>query len=87
MTGRSNIARKFDVPEAPLTEQDERDRLEEVSIQFAREPAERSDELLDSLTGEAIKERRLQDATFWQRVKFRSRMLRAIALGAARAAR
>ena len=87
MTGRSNIARKIDVPDVPFTDQEERERLEEVSTQFAREPAERSDDLLDSLTGAAIKERRLQDATFWQRVKFRSRMLRAIARGAARAAR
>ncbi|MDB5703222.1 MAG: hypothetical protein JWN66_338 [Sphingomonas bacterium] len=85
MTGRSNIARKIEVPDAPLTDEDARERLEEVSSQFAREPAESSDALLDSLTSEAIKERRLQDATFWQRVKFRSRMLRAIALGRGKA--
>jgi hypothetical protein len=58
------------------------ERLDEISGEFALEPAETSDALLDLLTGDAIRERRLQDATFLQRVKFRSRMLRALARGA-----
>ena len=56
-----------------------RDRLEEVSRLYALETEARSDAQLDSLTSVAIKDRKLQDATFWQRVKFRSRMIRAAA--------
>jgi len=55
------------------------ERLEEVSRVYARETEARSDAQLDSLTDAAIKARKLQDATFWQRVKFRSRMIRAAA--------
>jgi len=58
-----------------------RDRLEEVSLLYARESEADSDAQLDSLTDVAIKEFKLQDATFWQRVKFRSRMIRAAAGG------
>jgi hypothetical protein len=60
-----------------------RDRLEEVSRLYALEAEAASDAQLDSLTDVAIKDRKLQDATFWQRVKFRSRMIRAAAGGAA----
>ena len=58
-----------------------RERLEVVSRAYARETEASSDALLDSLTDAAIKELKLQDATFWQRVKFRSRMIRAAARG------
>ena len=54
-----------------------RERLEEVSCLYARETEAASDAQLDSLTEAAIKDRKLQEATFWQRVKFRSRMIRA----------
>lgn len=66
------------------TAQEQRDRFDEISGEFASGDAEMSDAMLDQLTGDAIKERRLQDATFWQRVKFRSRMLRAVESGAQR---
>jgi len=66
---------------SPLVAQEQRERLEEVSRLYARETAASSDALLDSLTEAAIRELKLQDATFWQRVKFRSRMIRAAAGG------
>jgi hypothetical protein len=58
-----------------------RERLEVVSRAYARESQASSDALLDSLTDAAIRALKLQDATFWQRVKFRSRMIRAAAGG------
>ncbi|MEO9132012.1 MAG: hypothetical protein ABI240_12480 [Sphingomonas sp.] len=60
---------------------EQRERLEEVSRLYALETEAVSDAQLDSLTDEAIKTLKLQDATFWQRVKFRSRMIRAAAGG------
>jgi len=54
-----------------------REKLEEMSRLYARETEAVSDAQLDSLTDAAIKARKLQEATFWQRVKFRSRMIRA----------
>ena len=71
------------IPRA-YTAQEQRDRFDEISGEFAGGDAETSDAMLDQLTGDAIKERRMQDATFWQRVKFRSRMLRAVESGAKR---
>jgi hypothetical protein len=59
-----------------------RERLEVVSRAYARENEASSDALLDSLTDAAIRSLKLQDATFWQRVKFRSRMIRAATEGA-----
>jgi len=77
MTG--SAARKTDLLYRSYTSQEQRDRFDEISSEFASGDAEASDAMLDLLTGDAIKEWRLQDATFWQRVKFRSRMLRAAA--------
>lgn len=61
-----------------FSSQEQRDRLEEISREYAAAPAHISDAALDSLTDEAISQWRLQDGTFWQRVKFRSRMIRAL---------
>jgi hypothetical protein len=61
-----------------FSSQEQRDRLEEISRDYAAVPAHISDAELDSLTDEAISQWRLQDGTFWQRVKFRSRMIRAL---------
>ena len=66
---------------SPLVAQEQRERLEEVSRLYARESEAASDAQLDSLTDAAIKTLKLQEATFWQRVKFRSRMIRAAAGG------
>ena len=82
MTGSSDEDTEPASPE-PSFEVD-RKRFDEISEEFARDSAEISDTLLDSLTDEAIRQLRLQEATFWQRVKYRSRMLRAIAMGARR---
>ncbi|CAN5888961.1 hypothetical protein BH11PSE6_BH11PSE6_13750 [soil metagenome] len=68
---------------APSFEED-RKRFDEISSEFARDSAEVSDTVLDLLTDDAIRQLRLQEATFWQRVKYRSRMLRASAMGARR---
>ena len=64
--------------------EEDRKRFDEIPSEFARDSAEVSDTVLDLLTDDAIRQLRLQEATFWQRVKYRSRMLRAIALGARR---
>jgi hypothetical protein len=64
---------------SPLVALEQRERLEEISRLYALESEAVSDAQLDSLTDAAIKARKLQDATFWQRVKFRSRMIRAAA--------
>jgi hypothetical protein len=79
-------AKKTDFAPRTYTMEEQRDRFDEISGEFAAEDQEASDALLDLLTGDAIKERRLQDATFWQRVKFRSRMLRASDAGMQRRA-
>jgi len=76
--------KKTEVPPRAYTMEEQRDRFDELSAELAAGDAEASDALLDLLTGDAIKERRLQDATFWQRVKFRSRMLRASDAGVQR---
>lgn len=52
--------------------------LEELAAAFALRPAAEAEELIESFCAEAIGQWRLQDATFWQRVKFRARMLRAM---------
>ena len=62
-----------------LIAKEQREKLEEMSLLYARESEAVSDAQLDSLTDAAIKARKLQDATFWQKVKFRSRMIRAAA--------
>lgn len=73
--GKGDVTPGADGPE------EQRERFHELSDQFAGQDEEASDAMLDMLTGDAIKEWRLQDATFWQRVKFRSRMLRASGAG------
>ena len=60
---------------------EQRERLEEIAVAYAAEPLVASEAELDLLTSEAIGEWRLQDATFWQRVKFRARMIRAVEQG------
>ena len=79
-----SLARKTEFVPRVYTTQVQLDRFDEISSEFAGGDADASDAMLDLLTGDAIKERRLQDATFWQRVKFRSRMLRAVESGAQR---
>ena len=69
------------IPPRSHTVLEQRERLEEVAVAYAAEPLVASEEELDSLTNEAIGEWRLQDATFWQRVKFRARMIRAVEQG------
>jgi len=73
--------RKLTTGDSPLVALEQRERLEEVSRLYARENEAASEAQLDSLTDAAIQARKLQDATFWQRVKFRSRMIRAAAAG------
>lgn len=52
--------------------------LEELAASFALRDRAESEELIESFCCEAIRQWRLKDATFWQRVKFRARMLRAM---------
>jgi len=82
----SSSAKNADFTQRAYTIDEQRDRFDALSAELAAEDAEASDALLDLLSGDAIKERRLQDATFWQRVKFRSRMLRASGAGVRRKA-
>lgn len=52
--------------------------LDELAASFALRPVDEAEELIESFCAEAVRQWRLQDATFWQRVKFRARMLRAM---------
>lgn len=54
-------------------EADQLAALEELAASFALRDRQESEELIES-----IRQWRLKDATFWQRVKFRARMLRAM---------
>ena len=52
--------------------------LEQLAASFALNDQAESEILIASFCTEAIRQWRLSDATFWQRVKFRARLLRAI---------
>lgn len=56
--------------------------LNTVAATFARRGAEEAEATIAALAAEAIRTWRLDEATFWQRVKFRARMLRAARDGA-----
>lgn len=64
-------------------EADQAAALEELAASFALRDRAESEELIESFCCEAIRQWRLKDATFWQRVKFRARMLRAMTPDAA----
>ena len=51
--------------------------VEELAREFAKQDAARSEALIETLATQAIRQWRLDDATFWQRVKFQARMIRA----------
>lgn len=51
--------------------------VDALAPRFARLGAQAAEMLIDSYVDEAIAQWRVEDATFWQRVKFRARMLRA----------
>lgn len=52
--------------------------LEQLAASFALNDQTESETLITAFCTEAIRQWRLNDATFWQRVKFRARLLRAI---------
>lgn len=52
--------------------------LEQLAASFALNDQAESEILIASFCTEAIRQWRLNDATFWQRVKFRARLLRAM---------
>lgn len=51
--------------------------VEEFALALALHDAAAGELLIEMLVGEAIRQWRLDDATFWQRVKFKARMIRA----------
>ena len=51
--------------------------VEELAREFAKQDAASSEALIETLATQAIRQWRLDDATFWQRVKFQARMIRA----------
>lgn len=51
--------------------------VEDLAIEFARQDAKTSEALIESLVTQAIRSWRLDDATFWQRVKYQARLIRA----------
>jgi hypothetical protein len=51
--------------------------VEELAREFARQDAATSEALIASLVTQAIQQWRLDDATYWQRVKFQARLIRA----------
>ncbi len=53
--------------------------LERLARQFAALPRDDAEAAIDLQVGTAIRQWRVSDATFWQRVKFRSRMIRTVA--------
>lgn len=52
--------------------------LDELAAAFALRPAVEAEAVIESFCAEAVRQWRLHDATFWQRVKFRARMMRAM---------
>ena len=52
--------------------------LDEFAAAFALRSVADTDILIEALSSEAIRQWRLADATFWQRVRFRARRLRAL---------
>ena len=53
--------------------------LEALARRYAALPRVDAETLIDAQVSTAIREWRVTDATFWQRVKFRSRMIRTAA--------
>ncbi|MBI0475856.1 hypothetical protein D9601_10880 [Sphingomonas sp. MA1305] len=53
--------------------------LETLALRFAQMPREDAEALIDGYAAAAVGRWQLADATYWQRVKFRSRLLRAAA--------
>ncbi len=53
--------------------------VEELAREFAQHDAVTSEALIASMVTQAIQQWRLDDATFWQRVKFQARLIRATA--------
>ncbi|MGA1798300.1 hypothetical protein VH567_05915 [Sphingomonas sp. 4RDLI-65] len=51
--------------------------VEDLAREFAKQDAAASEALIETLATQAIRQWRLDDATFWQRVKFQARMIRA----------
>lgn len=51
--------------------------VEELAREFACQDAVTSEALIASLVTQAVQQWRLDDATFWQRVKFHARLIRA----------
>ncbi len=51
--------------------------VEDLAREFAKQDAATSEALIESLVTQAIRQWRLDDATFWQRVKFQARLVRA----------
>lgn len=58
-------------------EADQGAALDELAAAFALRSVGEADQLIEALSSEAIRQWRLNDAMFWQRVKFRARRLRA----------
>ncbi len=63
---------------APPIASGDRD-LDPMGHRFAQMTAGEAETLIDAYVVQAISEWRVTDATFWQRVKLRSRMIRATA--------
>ena len=52
-----------------------------MSERFAAMPAGEAERLIEAYVVQAVSQWRVADATFWQRVKFRARLIRATARG------
>jgi|GEM_PF-5043068 len=64
---------------APRDFADHGTSVEELAREFAAHDAVTSEALIASMVTQAIQQWRLDDATFWQRVKFQARLIRATA--------
>ena len=61
---------------APAIHAPHRHALEDAAAHYARLDPVEAEAVIDALVSGAIAAWRLEDATYWQRVKFRARMIR-----------
>lgn len=71
---------------APRDFSDHGQSVEELAIVFAHQDAATSEALIETLVTQAIQKWKLDDATYWQRVKFHARLIRATRAKAAQPA-
>lgn len=67
------------MPMSPASPTASLPNLEPLARRFAAMAQDEAEAAIDIQVADAIREWRISDATFWQRIKFRSRMIRTVA--------